>query len=70
MAKPQWAIAVVILMTATIAFVIGNSVFDMNLPLYLYILVVACGFFIHAVILIVTTDSDREYEETKIKGKA
>lgn len=69
MKKPQWSIIFVILLTAATAFFSGKLM-GMNFSLYLYIVIVSFGFLLHAIILIVASDSEREYEETSVKGRA
>ncbi|MER2000681.1 MAG: hypothetical protein ABS882_12985 [Lysinibacillus sp.] len=69
MNKPQSSIIFVVLLTAAIAFFCGKLM-GMDLPIYLYIIIAGFGFLLHAVILIVLSDGEREYEETTIKGRA
>lgn len=69
MDKPQWSIVLVILLTAATAFFSGQ-LFGMDLPAFLYIVIVAFGLFLHTIILVVTSDGEKEYEETHLKGRS
>lgn len=69
MNKPQWSIGFVILLTAAAAFFSGQLL-GMELPSFLYIVIVAFGFLLHTIILIVSTDGEAEYEATGLKGRA
>lgn len=67
--KVQWGMVIVIFVTAFVAFWLGVYS-GQPLDWFLYIVLVAIGFFIHTVILVLKTDPEQEATETKLKKKA
>lgn len=69
MNKPQWSILLVILVTAAMAFFVGKFL-GMDLPAFLYIVIVGFGLLLHTIILVLASDNEREYKSTDIEGRA
>ena len=67
--KVQWGMALVIVLCAAVAIVIGKLLNPFT-PWYLYIVLVSIGFFVHIVILIMKTDDEQKVTDTELKKRA
>lgn len=67
--KVQWSLGIVIVLCAAVAIVFGKLI-NSYTPWFLYIILVCVGFFIHTLILVVTTDNEQEVTDTQLKKKA
>lgn len=67
--KVQWSLALVIVLCAAVAMVIGKLLNPFT-PWFLSIILVVIGFFMHTVILILQTDDEQKATDTKLKKRA
>ena len=66
--KVQWSLALVIVVCAFVAMVIGK-LSNPFIPWYLYIALIVVGFFVHTVILILQTDDEQKATDTELKKR-
>lgn len=67
--KVQWSLALVIVLCAAVAMVIGK-VLNPFTPWFFYIVLVGIGFFVHTIILIMKTDNEQKVTDTELKKRA
>ena len=67
--KVQCSLALVIVLCAAVAMVIGK-VLNPFTPWFFYIVLVGIGFFVHTIILIMKTDDEQKITDTELKKRA